>query len=425
LKGGDPFIFGRGGEEAEELAASGIPFEVVPGISSAVAVPAYAGIPLTHRRYASAVGFITGHEEADRQDSQIAWEKIATGLGTLVFLMGHGQLKSITDRLIREGRDPNTPVALIQWGTLPGQKTVVGTLSDIGQRAEEAHMSPPVIIVVGEVVGLRSILNWFEDRPLFGKRVLVTRAREQASALMELLEAEGAEAISLPVIQIQPPADYWELDRAVAEIEDFDWVIFTSVHGVEFFWQRLKEGGKDARALKGIRVGAIGPATASKLREHGLEPDLVPPEYRAEAILEAMSGEEVRGKRILLPRADKARDLLPKALEERGAKVIVVEAYRTAKPEADFEGIRERLRQGEIEVITFTSSSTVVHFLEGIGRSEIDSLEKPVAIACIGPVTAGSAQAHGLKVDIQPEEYTIPSLVRAIRSYFEKGEDRP
>lgn len=428
LKGGDPFIFGRGGEEAEELAASGIPFEVVPGVSSAIAAPAYAGIPLTHRKYTSTLGFVTGHEEAsrsacvnaDRQDSRIAWGKIATGLETLVFLMGYGQLKSITERLIQEGRDPNTPVALIRWGTLPAQETIVGSLKDIVQRAEEAHFSPPVVAVVGEVVRLRSALNWFEKRSLFGRRILVTRAREQASVLMELLEAAGAEAISLPVIQIEPAPDYQKLDRAIAQIENFDWVVFTSVHGVEFFWQRLRRMGKDARELKGIRLGAIGPATASQLREHGLEPDLVPSEFRAEAILKSMREEDLGGKRILLPRAAQARDLLPKALRQRRAKVVVAQAYRTIRPEADFKGIRERIGQGEIDVLTFTSSSTVSHFMEGMSKREIDSLKRKAVIACIGPITAEAAREYGLEVAIQPKDYTISSLVKAICSYFER-----
>ncbi|MDH7499071.1 MAG: uroporphyrinogen-III C-methyltransferase [candidate division NC10 bacterium] len=432
LKGGDPFLFGRGGEEAEELASAGVPFEVVPGVTSAIAVPAYAGIPLTHRRYTSTVGLITGHQEAGRsagarrgrEGSKIAWEKVATGLGTLVFLMGYGQLKSITENLMREGRDPDTPVALIRWGTTPSQETLVGSLKDIAQRAEEAHFSPPVVIVAGEVVGLRSALNWFEERPLFGKRILVTRAREQASALVRLLEAEGAEAIPLPVIEIQPLKDYGKLDQALTRIESYHWVIFTSVHGVAHFWGRLRKMGKDARALKGVRLVAIGPATAAALQGCGVEPDLIPLEFRAEAILKAMQKEDLREKWILLPRAAQARDLLPDELRRRGARVQVVEAYRVVRPEADFRGIRERLRQGEIDVITFTSSSTVHHFMEGMGKKGADGLGKRTVIACIGPITAATAKEHGLKVAIQPQQYTIPSLVEAICSYFGKGEGK-
>lgn len=424
LKGGDPFLFGRGGEEAEDLTKAGIPFEVIPGVSSAIAVPAYAGIPLTHRGYTSTVAFVSGHEDASRESSRIPWEKIATGIGTLVFLMGYGQLRSIAERLIQEGRDPKTPVALIRWGTLPQQETIVGSLRDIARRAEEAHFSPPVILVVGEVVRLRPILNWFECKPLFGKRIVVTRAREQASTLIELLEAQGAEAIPLPVIQIQPASDYQKLDQAIGQIETYDWVIFTSVHGVGFFWERLKAMGKDSRDLKGIRLGAIGPATASELRGHGLEPDLVPSEFRAEALLEGLQGETLKGKHILIPRAAKARDLLPKGLRQRGARVEVVEAYQTGKAATDFRRIRGRLVRGEIDVVTFASSSTVHHFMEGMGRGGIDSLGENTAIACIGPITTATARDYGLKVVIQPREYTIPSLVKAIASFFEKGGGR-
>jgi len=423
LKGGDPFIFGRGGEEAEDLAAHAIPFEVVPGVSSAVAVPAYAGIPLTHRDHASTVGFITGHEEAGRSASRIAWEKIATGLETLVFLMGYSQLSSIAQRLIQEGRDPETPVALIRWGTLARQETIVGALKDIAKKAKKAHFGPPAVLVVGNVVRLRSTLNWFEKKPLFGKRILVTRAREQASTLTRLLEAQGAEVMSLPVIQVLPSSDYGKLDQAIGEIHDYDWIIFTSVHGVRYFWDRLRAGRKDSRELKGIRLAAIGPATASELRARGLEPDFVPSEFVAEGVLEGMKKEDLRGKRILLPRAAKARDLLPNALTERGAKVTVVEAYRTERPEADFAGISEKLHQGEVDVAAFTSSSTVHHFLAGIGQQGRDALGKGTIVACIGPVTAASAREYGLAVQIQPEEYTIPSLVRAICDYFQEGKE--
>lgn len=423
LKGGDPFIFGRGGEEAEDLAAQAVPFEVIPGVSSAVAVPAYAGIPLTHRDYTSTVGFITGHEEAGRNSSRISWGKIATGLETLVFLMGYSQLSSIAERLIQEGRSPETPVALIRWGTLPRQETIVGTLKDIAKKAEEAHFGPPAILVVGDVVRLRSTLNWFEKKPLFGKRILVTRARQQASTLTRLLEAQGAEVISLPVIQILPSPDYQKLDEAIGEIQDYDWIIFTSVHGVKYFWDRLRAKGKDARELKGIRLAAIGPATASELRARGLEPDLVPCEFVAEGVLEGMKEEALGGKRILLPRAAKARDLLPNELMERGAKVTVVEAYRTEKPEADFAGISEKLHQGEVDVATFTSSSTVHHFMEGIDKRGRDALGKETVVACIGPITAASAREYGLVVRIQPEEYTIPSLVRAICDFFQERKE--
>lgn len=430
LKGGDPFVFGRGGEEAEELASAGIPFEVIPGVTSAIAVPTYAGIPLTHRRYASTAGFITGQEEvhrltaAEEVETKVAWDKLATGLGTIVVLMGYGQLSTIVARLLEAGRDRETPVALIQWGTLSCQRTVVGKLADILQKAEEAGLSPPVVIVVGKVVNLRSALNWFETKPLFGRRILITRSREQASALAALLEFEGAEAISLPVIEIGPPLSWAALDGAIAQVESFHWIIFTSAHGVDGFWERLKKAGKDARALKGVTLAAIGPATASRLRDRGLEPDLIPTEYRAEAILEAMKGKDLRGKRVLLPRTQKARDLLPQGLEEKGAEVTVVEAYQTLQPVADFEQIKERLRRREIDALTFTSSSTVANFAAGMGQEGLELLGSQVAVACIGPVTAASAREAGLQVHIQPQEYTIPALAKAICTYFRTRRER-
>jgi uroporphyrinogen III methyltransferase / synthase len=423
LKGGDPFTFGRGGEAAQDLVEHGISFEVVPGVSSAVAVPAYAGIPLTHRDYASTVGFITGHEEAGRKSSRVAWSKIATGLDTLVFLMGYAQLPSIAERLIHEGRNPETPAALIRWGTLPRQETIVGTLRDIARRGEEAHFGPPALLVVGEVVRLRSTLGWFEHKPLLGKRIVVTRTRGQASVLSRLLEAQGAEVIPVPVIEILPSPDYRKLDGAIGSIQDYDWIIFTSVHGVQYFWNRLRARGKDARELKGIRLAAIGPATASALRDRGLEPDLVPPEFRAESILDGMKGEILDGKKILLPRAAKARDLLPKELTARGARVTVVEAYRTAQPKVDFERVVEQLDRGEIDVATFTSSSTVHHFMEGSGSRGRKALKKGTVIACIGPITADSAREHGLEVRVQPRAYTIPALVKAICDYFQERKE--
>jgi uroporphyrinogen III methyltransferase / synthase len=423
LKGGDPFVFGRGGEEAEDLVKEGIPFEVIPGVSSAVAVPAYAGIPLTHRRYASTVGLITGHEEAGRPSSHIAWGKVATGLDTLVFLMGYAQLSSITRRLIQEGRDAGTPAALVRWGTLPEQQTIVGTLRDIGKKAQEAHFGPPAILVVGDVVHLRSTLSWYERKPLFGRRIVVTRTREQAGILSSLLEAEGAQVITLPVIEILPSSDYRKLDEAIDQIQNYHWIIFTSVHGVEYFWDRLRGKGKDARDLNGIRLAAIGPATAAELRGRGLEPDLLPAEFRAEAILKSMEGEALKGKHILLPRAAKARDLLPKELTERGANVRVVEAYRTEKPRVDFASIGEKMEQGEIDVVTFTSSSTVHHFMEGIGEAARKALGKETVAACIGPITAASLQEYGVKAQIQPPEYTIPSLVKAACDYFRKRKE--
>ena len=288
LKGGDPFIFGRGGEEAEELAEAGIPFEVVPGVTSAIAVPAYAGIPLTHRDYTSTVAFITGHEDPAKEESQIAWDKISTGIGTLVFLMGAGNLPRIARELIKNGRSPETPVALIRWGTLPEQETVLGRLSDIGEIARSRQIKPPVIILVGEVVALREKLNWFETLPLFGKKILVTRAREQASDLSERLRVLGAAPVEFPTIGILPPESWADVDHCLQRMVLYDWIIFTSANGVKFLLERLSALGRDVRDLRGPRVCAIGPKTAEALEGLKIKVSFVPQEYRAEAIFEGL-----------------------------------------------------------------------------------------------------------------------------------------
>ncbi len=419
LKGGDPFIFGRGGEEAEELAEAGIPFEIIPGVTAAIACPAYAGIPLTHRDYTSTVAFITGHEDPTKEDSSIAWEKISTGAGTLVFLMGMSNLPEIVKNLKRCGRDPMTPVALIRWGTRPDQKTVIGTLGDIIDKAKKHALAPPVIIVVGEVVNLRKRLNWFEGKPLFGRKIIVTRAREQASDFAELLYLYGAEPIEFPTIQVIPPDSWDEMDRAIDEIRGFEWIIFTSVNGVRFFFERLNRKG-DLRLLHGIKICAIGPQTASEIKGHGLTPDLIPKEYRAEAIIEEMGREGIAGKRMLLPRAEIAREILPQELSRMGAKLKVVTAYKTIKPEEDLERVRGLLKNKEISAITFTSSSTVRNFLEMFNKEEVMGLIDGTAVACIGPITAKTAEDLGIRTNIMPSKYTMPDLTEAIVKYFSK-----
>jgi len=304
LKGGDPFIFGRGGEEALALEEAGVEFDIIPGVTSAIAVPAYAGIPLTHRGLSSSVAFITGHEMSGKESSAIHWDRLATGVGTLVFLMGVKNLAYIAAQLAAHGRAEETPVAVIRWGTTAGQQTVIGTLGDIARVAEDAGIKPPAIIVVGEVVGLRQGLNWFEQRPLFGKTVVVTRAREQASDFRVLLEETGAQCLEFPTIEVVPPVEWGPLDEAIKRLAEYDWVIFTSANGVSYFFRRLEEQGEDVRALGGARIGAIGPKTAAALGERGLRPDLVPAEYRAEAVIEALGREEVRGRKFLLPRGN-------------------------------------------------------------------------------------------------------------------------
>jgi uroporphyrinogen III methyltransferase / synthase len=419
LKGGDPYVFGRGGEEAQVLVEHGIPFEVVPGITAAVAVPAYAGIPLSHRDYTASMAFITGHEREDQEsESKIAWDKLATAVGTLVFFMGVKNLPEICKNLVLNGRAPETPVAVIRWGTTPEQKTVTGTLADIAERVARAQLKPPAITVVGEVVRLRDQLNWFERRPLFGKSIIVTRAREQASDFKAKLETLGAHCIEFPTIEIAPPASWEPLDSAITRLEEYDWTIFTSVNGVRFFMDRLWNAGKDARALNGLRIAAIGPKTAEALEQRGLRPDLVPKEYRAESILEGLADEDIKGRRFLMPRALVARDILPGTLRERGAIVDVVPTYETVLPKGKSGTILERFQAGTIDCVTFTSSSTVSNFFSLFDRDALMPLLAPVTIACIGPVTADTAVEHGLTVSIMPAEYTIPGLAQAIRDHY-------
>ena len=422
LKGGDPFVFGRGGEEAQALVENGIAFEAVPGISAGAAVPAYAGIPLSHRDFTSTIAFITGHERADKEEhkSKILWDKISTGAGTLVFFMGVRNLADICGNLIRHGRPPETPVALIRRGTTPMQQTVTGTLADIVVKVREANLQPPAMIVVGEVVKCRDELNWFESRPLFGRKILVTRAREQASDFKMQLEQLGAECIEFPTIAIAPPPSWEPLDNAIANLSQYHWAIFTSVNGVKFFIERLIAAGKDARDLKGVGLAAIGPKTAEALGSVMLRADIVPGEYRAEAILEALSGCEVGAKRFLMPRALAAREVLPEQLRERGARVDVVPAYQTVLPEQDVRKIRALLTECEIDCLTFTSSSTVSNFFTLIGSEDLRNCLNRMAVACIGPVTAQTAAGFGLETSIMPSEYTIGGLVDAIASYFKK-----
>jgi uroporphyrinogen III methyltransferase/synthase len=416
LKGGDPFIFGRGGEEAEELAAAGIPFEVVPGVTSAVAAPAYAGIPLTHRDFTSTVAFVTGHEDPTKEETGIAWDKIATGIGTLVFFMGVGQLPEIVGKLMRHGRSPSTPAAVIRWGTRAEQEVVTGTLADLADKCR--GMKPPALIVVGEVVALREKLRWFEALPLAGKRILITRAREQASSFAAVLEAAGAEVVEFPTITFTAPESWAPLDAAIGRLREYRWVIFTSANGVRFFWQRLQAAGRDIRDLAGITVCAIGPATAAALHSLGIRADIVPTEFKAEALVEAIGTDDLRGSRVLLARAAESREVIPEELTRRGALVDVVPAYRTVKDAPDTEGLRTMLRDGKIHAVTFTSSSTVKHFLDLVGE-EAGELLKSVVVASIGPITAETAARHGIVSHVVPENYTIPALADALVKHFQ------
>ncbi|MHB1127824.1 MAG: uroporphyrinogen-III C-methyltransferase [Bacillota bacterium] len=418
LKGGDPFVFGRGGEEAEVLHTHGIPFEIVPGVTSAIATPAYAGIPVTHRDYASSVAIITGNEDPTRENGRIAWEHVARENGTLVFLMGIRNLPQIVNNLLQNGKEPTTPAAVIRWGTRPEQKTVAGTLADIVDRVAQARIKHPALIVVGEVVKLRQKLRWFEDLPLFGKRIVVTRAKDQAGSMMDKIEALGGEPWEFAAIGVEEPEDFGPMDRSIANIGTYDWIIFTSVNGVEYFFRRMRYFNRDTRALHRTKLGAIGPRTREELESHGLLVDFVPDKYVAEAVAEGLRVENMEGVRVLLPRADIARQVLPETLREQGAHVDVVHAYRTVKGRGDVTALREELQDRAVHAVTFTSSSTARNFAELLPSGELHELMRGVTVASIGPVTSRTVRELGLTVDVEAEEYTVDGLIRALVAYF-------
>ena len=414
LKGGDPFIFGRGGEEAEELVAAGIPFEIVPGVTAAIGASAFAGIPLTHRDYTSNVAFITGHEDPTKPSSSIDWQALATGIGTLVFFMGVKNLPSIVDNLITHGRPAQTPVAVIRWGTTPRQRTVTATLDTIVDTVREAGIKAPAIIIVGDVVSLRERLQWFERRPLLGRRIVVTRARQQASDLVHKLAEAGAECIQCPTIKVAPPSDWTPLDQAIQTLDQYAWIVFTSVNGVDYFFQRLSDKGMDVRALGHIKTACIGPATADRLRSWGLFSDIIPKNYRAESVVEAFATTPIKGLKVLLPRAMEARSVLPEELTRMGAMVSEVTAYETHQVADAADSMIEGLEAGTIDMVTFTSSSTVKNFHRLLPKDRIDALMKTVTVASIGPITSQTARDLGFHVAIEAQSYTIPGLVQAI-----------
>jgi uroporphyrinogen III methyltransferase/synthase len=421
LKGGDPFIFGRGGEEAEVLSKAGLPFEIVPGVTSAIAAAAYAGIPLTHRKLTSTLAFITGHEDPEKEATGINWSSLANGIGTLVFFMGVKNLPHITRKLLDHGKSPATPVALIQWGTTSSQKTATGTLETIVERAKIAGIKAPAIIVIGDVVNLRKKLQWFEKRPLLGKRIVVTRARQQASDLVALLCDLGAECLEYPTIKIVPPLDPQPLRKAVENLSAYDWIVFTSVNGVLYFFEELFSAGKDVRALGRMKTAAIGPATAGQLHEFGLTSDIVPKTYRAESVVEAFKDEPLKGKKILLPRAAEARPILPKELKKMGAEVDEIPAYETLKATEGAVDLVQQLEDRRIDLITFTSSSTVKNFKALLPSEKFKKLLQGVTVASIGPITSETAAALGFETHITAESYTIPGLVEAILQYYQKN----
>ena len=402
LKGGDPFVFGRGGEEAIVLAEHGIDFEIVPGISSAIAVPAYAGIPVTHRGIATSFAVVTGHEMNDAR-SNIRREKLATGVDTLVFLMGVANIDKISARLIENGRAANTPAAVIRCGTRANQTVLVSTLERMADDVRRENIKPPAVIVVGNVVRLRDRLQWFENRPLFGKKIVVTRARAQASELSRKLSELGAQCIEVPAIEIVEPSDQFAaLDRAIDHIADYDLLIFTSVNGVDHFFDRLTRKNLDARSIR-AKIAAIGSATARELRSHGILADFIPQQFRAEGLIELL-GDRVEGKRVLIARAEEARNILPDELRRLGATIDVAAAYRTISV------VDETIELDGVDWITFTSSSTVKNFVAGFG---VDALRK-IRAAAIGPITADTLREFGVEPDVVASEYTIDGLIAAL-----------
>jgi uroporphyrinogen III methyltransferase/synthase len=418
LKGGDPFIFGRGGEECEALAAAGIPYEIVPGVTAAIGAAAYAGIPLTHRGLATSVTFVTGHESPDKPNSQIDWQSLAPPHGTLVFYMGMRNLPQITRGLMDHGRPPGTPVALIRWGTHPDQEVLTGTLATIVAMAHEAGFKAPAVTVVGDVVRLRDRLRWFDNRPLSGRGILVTRAADQAGEFSDLLVAEGARVYEAPTIAIVPSDDCPDLDRAIGTLGDFDWVVFSSANAVKHFFNRLAGQGKDARAFGTCRVCAVGPRTAETLSAQGIRADLIPGDYKAEGVVAAFTTLPVAGTRVLFPRADRAREVIPAGLTALGAVVTAPTAYRNVVPDALDPAVVAALEGRRIDCITFTASSTVTNLAAILGENLLLNLLEGVAVASIGPVTSRTCREFGLKVAIEPENYTLASLTAEIVRYF-------
>ncbi|OBZ09835.1 uroporphyrinogen-III C-methyltransferase [Bacillus sp. FJAT-27264] len=420
LKGGDPTIFGRVGEEAGLLRQHGIPYEIIPGITSAISVPAYAGIPVTHRDHASSLSIITGHESPDKLDHSIHWDKVTNATGTLVFLMGVAKIGYISNQLIKHGRPPETPVALVRWGTRAEQETLVGTLADIEAKVRAADFQPPAVIVVGDVVLQREELMWAEALPLFGKRILVTRSRSQASELVDRIEELGGEPYEFPVIEtIMPEGEAKKaiIAEALGALAAYDWVFFTSVNGVEFFFRHLEELGADIRRLYRARIAAVGPATARALAQRGLVSEALPERFQAEGLVEKFGAELQPGQKVLLPRGDLARDWLPDKLKEMGLQVTEADTYETVVTGEDDDELLKLLEEGRVHVVTFTSSSTVRNFLTILKRMGVHDplpLLANVKVACIGPLTQKTAMEAGLTPGLLAEESTLEALVQEL-----------
>lgn len=413
LKGGDPFVFGRGGEEGLLLNENNVDFEIVPGITSAISVPAYAGIPVTHRNISSSFHVITGHEDPTKEETSLNYEALGKLNGTLIFLMGIKNIEKICKNLIENGQPAQKPVAVIRKGTTAEQEVLTGTLENIAEKVKESGLRNPAIILVGEVVNLSKALSWINKRALFGKKVLVTRTRLQASKLSEKIEELGGEAIEFPTIEIIPNDDYTKIDKAIGEIEKYKWIIFTSVNGVKYFFDRMKKLRFDVRMLKEAKLCAIGPATANKLSQMGLIVEYVPEEYKAESIVEVLRDKIEEGDNVLLPRANIARKVLEEELIKLGANVDNVDIYKTIIPEHERGELVNVLKNQKVDIITFTSSSTAKNFFKILGKENLNLLANTL-VAAIGPITAQTAKKLGIKVDIEAKEYTIDGLVDAI-----------
>lgn len=419
LKGGDPSVFGRVGEEADLLVQHEIEFEIVPGITSVTAVPAYAGIPVTHREFNSSFTVVTGHEKPEKLDSTVNWDKLATASDTLIFLMGVAKIDYISEQLRANGRDPSTPVALIRWGTRVEQETLIGTLSDIGDKVRKANFQPPAVIVVGEVVRLRERLAWYEKLPLFGKRILVTRSRSQASELSQKIQELGGEAVEIPLVRFEPVSSSDQrikIKESLRAIDRYHWILFTSVNGVQFFFETLKSEGVDIRQLLNAKIAAVGPKTEEELRLRGIIPHTIAKQYQQEGLYDQLKDQIHAGQRVLLPCSALARDWLPKRLKELGAVVDRLEVYDNVPCEEEAEELVRMLKEKELHVVSFASSSTVRNFdklIRSLGEDPVQ-LTEGVDVACIGPITAKTASDLNLKVSLLAEEASIDSLVQAI-----------
>jgi len=418
LKGGVPYVFGRGGEEAIALHNAGIPFEVVSGVSAASGVLAYAGIPLTHRNVAATATLVTGHESPGRDEPGVDWAALARLGGTLVVFMGSRRLSTITDALMAGGRAAITPAAAIQWGTWPGQRSVVANLETLAARAEEGGITSPALIVVGEVIDLRNTLNWFESKPLFGRQVLITRSREQSGPLHLLLESEGARVHSLPLLEISAPADLDIVDAAISRLREFAWVAFTSPNAVSYFFDRLRQLQLDARAFGAARVAAVGQSTAQHLRERGIEPDLLPEVHSASGLAQAFQKIDLSGRDVLIPASSIGRTELDEKLAEQGASIMRITAYENRPPDPDRIELPAALTEQSLDCIVFASPSSVRNFLEIIGGETGLAYLRNMEIAAIGPTTARAVEELGLPVSVQPTGSSITALVQSLCDHY-------